>query len=117
MAQLRSVDEYIENSPIEVREKLKELRKIIKSTVPKAEEKISYGMPYYGYRGRLAYFALFKTHIGLYVMPPVVEEFKSELKDYKTAVSTIQFPLDKKLPVELIKKLIKARVKKNEEAT
>ncbi len=71
-------------------------------------------MPYYSYKGRLAYFALFKGHIGLYLPPPVIAEHKSELEDYETAMATVRFPLDKKLPVVLIKKLVKARMKKNE---
>ncbi len=110
-----SVDEYIESALPAIRTKLKELRAIIKKTAPKAEEKISYGMPYYEYLGRLAYFAYAKNHVGLYVPPPVIENHKKDLGGYKTAKATVQFPLDKKLPVMLIKKLIKARMKINEE--
>ena len=110
----KTVDAYIEASPREARAKLVQLRKIIKATAPKAEERISYGMPYYGYKGRLVYFAAFKKHIGLYIPTPVIEEHKSELKDYETATATVRFPLHKKLPVALIKKLVKARIKKNE---
>ena len=115
MKRPKSVDAYIEAAPREVRAKLVQLRRIIKSVAPKAEEKISYGMPYYGYKGRLAYFRLSKSHIGLYIPTPVIEEHKSELKDYETAKATVRFPLDKKLPISLIKKLVKARVRKNEE--
>ena len=85
---------------------------IIKSAAPKAEERISYGMPYYRYKGRLVYFRLSRAHIGLYVPTPVIEEHKSELKDYETAKATVRFPLEAKLPLALIKKLVKARVKK-----
>jgi uncharacterized protein YdhG (YjbR/CyaY superfamily) len=109
-----SVDEYIESAPPAIRTKLKELRTIIKKTAPKAEEKISYGMPYYGYFGRLVYFAYAKTHVGLYVPPPVIANHQKDLKNHKTAKATVQFPLDKKLPVALIKKLIKARMTLNE---
>ncbi len=112
----KSVDEYIAHAPKEKQDKLRELRKVIKESAPKAEEKISYGMPYYGYKGRLAYFAYAKAHIGLYLTPPILEEFKNELKEYGTSTATIRFPLDKKLPIALIKKLITARVKRNEEA-
>ncbi len=70
-------------------------------------------MPYYGYKGRLAYFSYFKNHIGLYLTPPIIEEFKKELKDYGTSTATIRFPHKEKLPVALIKKLIKARMKRN----
>ncbi|OGV97391.1 hypothetical protein A2W24_03560 [Microgenomates group bacterium RBG_16_45_19] len=80
-------------------------------------EKISYGMPYYGYKGRLAYFRLAKKHIGLYVPPPVIAEYEHELKGYQTAKATVRLPLDEPLPVALIKKLIKSRRDKNEESS
>ncbi len=115
MKKAKDVNEYIAKAPREVRGMLKEIRAIIKSAAPKAEERISYGMPFYAYKGRVAYFRHWKAHIGLYVPTPVIEEHKSELKNYVTAKATVRFPLDKKLPVALIKKLIKARVEKNEE--
>jgi len=114
MPKPKDVDAYIATAPKEVRRKLKEIRTVIRKAAPDAEERISYGMPYYGYKGRLAYFAAFKKHIGLYVPTPVIEEHKSELTDYETAKATIRFPLKKKLPLGLIKKLVKARMKKNE---
>ncbi len=116
MKPIKNVDEYITLAPKAVQGKLKEFRKIIQESAPNALEKISYGMPYYGYKGRLAYFAYFKKHIGLYISPPIVEEHKSKLRDYETAKATVRFPLNKKLPGALIKKLIKARIKKNDEA-
>ena len=111
-----NVDEYIAQAPKEAQEKLQELRAIIKSTAPDVEERISYGMPYYYYKGRLVYFQLWKKHIGLYVPTPVLEEHKSELKGYETTNATVRFPLDEKLPLDLIKKLVEARVSKNDEA-
>ena len=114
MRKPKSVDAYIAMAPKEVRNKLKELRAAIRGVAPAAEERISYGMPYYRYKGRLAYFAVFTKHIGLYVPPPVIEEHKRELTGYETAKATVRFPLDKKLPVVLIRKLIKAGMKKNE---
>ena len=111
----KDVDAYIAKAPKEVQSKLKELRTVIRKTAPTAVERISYGMPYYGYKGRLVYFGLAKGHIGLYIPTPVIEEHKSELKDYETTQATVRFPLDKKLPIALIKKLVKARMKKNEE--
>lgn len=111
----KSVATYIQAAPATTRGKLRQLRNIIKTTAPQAEEKLSYGMPYYGYKGRLAYFAHTRAHIGLYVPPPVIAEHKAELKSYGTSLATVRFPLDKPLPIALIKKLIKARVKKNEE--
>jgi uncharacterized protein YdhG (YjbR/CyaY superfamily) len=114
MMKVQNVDDYISQAPAEMRDKLKQLRQIIKTSAPKAEEKLSYGMPYYGYLGRLAYFAYAKNHIGLYLIPPLVEDHKNELEKYETAKSTIRFPLDQPLPVALIKKLVKIGVKNNE---
>ncbi len=116
MEKTKNVNEYVAKAPKKVRGKLKELRAIIKSAAPKAEERISYGMPYYAYQGRLAYFRHWKKHIGLYLPTPVIAEHKNELKDFETAKATVRFPLDKKLPVALIKKLIRARAAKNEAA-
>src|SRR5258708_3275067 len=113
MQAISDVDQYIANAPKDVQKKLKELRAAIKITAPKAEERISYGMPYYGYKGRLAYFAYAKTHIGLYLTPPILEDFKKELEPYSTSTATIRFPLSEELPINLIKKLLQARVKLN----
>ena len=114
MKRPKDVDAYIAAAPKEVQGKLKELRAVIRKTAPKAEERISYGMPYYAYEGRLAYFAVFKEHIGLYIPTPVIEEHKKELREYETSAATVRLPLDQKLPVALIRKLVRARVKKNE---
>jgi uncharacterized protein YdhG (YjbR/CyaY superfamily) len=110
----KTVDAYIAAAPKELQGKLKELRAIIREAAPSATEQISYGMPYYSYKGRLAYFSLSKAHIGLYIPTPVIDQHKAELKDYEAEKATIRFPLDKKLPTALIKKLVKARMKKNE---
>jgi uncharacterized protein YdhG (YjbR/CyaY superfamily) len=110
----KDVDEYIASAPKEVQAKLKELRAAIREAAPTAVERISYGMPYYDYKGRLVYFGLAKAHIGVYIPTPVLEEHRSELEDYETTQATLRIPLDKKLPIALIKKLVKARMKKNE---
>jgi uncharacterized protein YdhG (YjbR/CyaY superfamily) len=110
----KDVDEYIARTPKEAQDKLQKIRVAIREAAPTAVESISYGIPYYDYKGRLAWFGLAKAHIGFYVRPPVVEEHKNELADYETTKSTVRFPLDKKIPVPLIKKLVKARMKKNE---
>lgn len=112
----RDVTAYIAEAPKEIQSKLIELRRIIKTAAPKAEERISYGMPYYGYKGRLAYFRLSKNHIGLYIPTPIIEEHAKKLKNYKTSRATVRFPLDKKLPQALIRKLLKARLQKNEKS-
>ncbi|MEK6968543.1 MAG: DUF1801 domain-containing protein [Nanoarchaeota archaeon] len=110
----KNVEAYIASAPKETQGKLKELRAAIRQTAPNALEKISYGMPYYGYKGRLAYFAFAKAHIGLYITPPIIQEHNKDLEIYETAKATIRFPVDQKLPIALIKKLIKARMKINE---
>jgi uncharacterized protein YdhG (YjbR/CyaY superfamily) len=110
----RDVDEYISLAPIEVQDKLREIRAAIREAAPTAVESISYGIPYYDYKGRLAWFGLAKNHVGLYLRPPVIQEHMKELAGYETTKSTVRFPLDKKIPVTLVKKLVRARVKKNE---
>lgn len=116
MNPVKNVNDYIAQAPKEVQEKLQELRAVIKSTAPSAQERISYGMPYYDYKGRLVYFQLWKKHIGFYIPTPVLEEHTSELKGYETTKATVRFPLDEELPLDLIKKLVQARVRKNDEA-
>jgi uncharacterized protein YdhG (YjbR/CyaY superfamily) len=117
MKPIKSVDEYIANAPKDVQAKLKQLRAIIRQAAPSAAERISYGMPYYDYKGRLVYFSAARHHIGLYMPTPVIEEHKKELKHYGTSgKATLHFPHDEKLPVTLITKLVKARMKKNEVA-
>jgi uncharacterized protein YdhG (YjbR/CyaY superfamily) len=97
-----------------VQDKLREVRAAIKEAAPTAHESISYRMPYYEYKGRLAWFGLHKAHIGLYVRPPVIEEHEKELSGFVTTKSAVQLRLDRKIPVELIKNLVKAGMKKND---
>lgn len=116
MKHAKDVDEYIAFAPEDVQGKLKELRFVIRSVAPSAKEKISYGMPYYSYKGRLIYFGYAKHHVALYPMPPSIDGIKKELKKYQTGKATLRFQLDKELPIALIKKVIKAGIKRNEEA-
>jgi uncharacterized protein YdhG (YjbR/CyaY superfamily) len=110
----KNVDEYISAAPKDLQDKLREVRAAIMEVAPTAHESISYGMPYYNYKGRLAWFGLQKAHIGLYVRPPIIEEHKNELAGFVTTKSSVHLPLDRKIPVPLIKTLVKARMKKNE---
>jgi uncharacterized protein YdhG (YjbR/CyaY superfamily) len=111
----KDVDTYISEAPKNVQGKLKELRALIKEVAPNAVERISYGMPYYEYKGRLVYFAFAKSHIGLYgLSAPILQEYKKELLPFMAAKATIRLPLDSDLPIGLIKKLIKARMVFNE---
>jgi uncharacterized protein YdhG (YjbR/CyaY superfamily) len=113
MKHAESVDEYIQDAPAEVQPKLQLLRKTIKALVPTAEEQISYGMPFYDYKGRLVYFANQSKFIGLYIPPPIIDNHKKELEEYVTTKSAIHFPISEDLPLALIKKLVNARVKWN----
>ncbi len=109
-----TVDEYIAQAPVKMREKLNELRFFIKEIAPFAKERISYGMPFFEYKGRLVYFALSKNHIGLYIPPPIIEQHAEELKNYGTTKSAVHLPLGGELPKPLIEKLVTARMKWNE---
>ncbi len=108
-----SVDEYIAACPPEARERLATLRKVIRETVPEATEKISYGMPTFVLNGNLIHYAAHTHHIGIYPMPSGVEQFKDELSAYQTAKGSVQFPLDKPVPYDLIGKIVKFRVAEN----
>jgi uncharacterized protein YdhG (YjbR/CyaY superfamily) len=112
-AKFKSVDEYIASFPKEIQLKLKDLRAVVKESAPSAEESISYNMPYYSLNGRLLYFAAHEKHIGLYAMPSAIKKFKKELVKYETSTGTIQFPLNKPLPIELIKRIVAFREEEN----
>lgn len=113
MKTFKDIDSYITEQTVDVIERLEQIRQAIKTTAPKAEEVISYGMPAFKYHGMLVYFAAFKNHIGFYALPSGNEAFQKELSAYKQGKGSIQFPLDKPLPLSLIKKIVKDRVKEN----
>ena len=108
-----SIDEYIATFPEETQKILQELRETIKACAPDAQEKISYQMPTFDLEGNLVHFAAFKNHIGLYPTPSGTEAFKHELSIYQGAKGSIKFPIDKPLPMELIKEIVKFRVAEN----
>lgn len=108
-----TIDEYILQFSPEVRNKLSKLRKVIKEAAPEAEEKISYRMPAFAQNGILVYFAAFKDHIGFFPTSSGVAKFKDELSGYKGGKGSVQFPLDKPLPFELISRIVKFRVAEN----
>ena len=110
---VNSVDMYISGFQKEIQIRLELIRATIKKAAPKAEEGFSYQMPAYTYKGKLAWFAGYKNHIGFYPMPDVLKEFKKEISVYKNAKGSVQFPLDKSLPVSLVSKIVKYRVKQN----
>jgi uncharacterized protein YdhG (YjbR/CyaY superfamily) len=108
-----NIDEYIANFPVHVQVKLEELRAVIKKTVPEAEEKISYQMPAFMFKGILVYFAAYSKHIGFYPTPSGIEKFKEELAGFKSSKGAIQFAIDKPLPVDLITRIVMFRLKEN----
>ena len=112
-----NVDEYIAGFPKETQKLLKQLRTTIMKAVPEAKEVISYQMPAYNFYGKLVYFAGYEKHIGFYPTPSGIEKFKKDLADYSTSKGTVQFPLDKPLPIELITKITIFRAKENVQAS
>jgi uncharacterized protein YdhG (YjbR/CyaY superfamily) len=110
-----TIDEYIIQFPKEIRAILEELRQTIKNAAPEAEEKISYQMPCFTLKGNLVYFAVFKNHIGFYPTGSGIEKFKNELTGFKFSKGAIQFPLNELLPLDLVTRIVKFRVKDNME--
>lgn len=109
----KSIDEYIGNFPKDVREILEKLRITIREAAPEAEEAISYRMPTFRLNGNLVHFAAHKNHIGFYPTPSGIEEFKKELSVYEGAKGSVQFPIDKPLPLDLVDKIVRYRVAEN----
>lgn len=114
----KDIDQYISGFPKEVQALLQQVRGTIKKAAPGAEERISYGIPAFNLNNRyLIYFAGFKNHISVYPAPRQSEEFKEKLAGYKGGKGTVQFPLDKPLPLGLITQIVKFKVKENKEKT
>ena len=109
------IDQYISTFPIETQMLMEKLREIIKKAAPKAEEVISYKMPAFKQNGVLVYFAGYKNHIGFYPTGSGIRAFQEEIAGYKNSKGAVQFPLDKPLPVGLITKMVKYRVKEDQE--
>jgi uncharacterized protein YdhG (YjbR/CyaY superfamily) len=109
----KTIDEYINTFPEDVRRILNELRQTIKEVAPEAEETINYQIPTFTLNGNLVHFAAFENHIGFYPTPSGMEAFKKELSSYKGAKGSVQFPIDQPLPLPLIRKIVKYRVKEN----
>lgn len=110
---LKDVDQYIALQPELVKPLLEKMRRTIKTAAPNAEEVISYQMPAYKYQGILVYFAACKNHIGFYPTGSGIEAFKKELTGYEGSKGAVKFPYGKPLPLGLIAKIVKFRVKLN----
>jgi uncharacterized protein YdhG (YjbR/CyaY superfamily) len=111
MSKPTTISAYIKSAPKEAQPKLREIYICIKSAVPDANESLKWGMPAFSYKRILVTFAGFKHHIGLYPTPSAVKKFEKNLTKYKTAKGSIQFPLEKPLPILLIKKIVRFRIK------
>lgn len=102
----QKINKYIDKQPLVQKEILIKIRNLIKKIIPKAEEKMSYGVPAFSLNNKQILYAAFKNHVGIYPEPEIIEKFEEELKDFETAKGTIKFSLDKSIPYDLIKKIV-----------
>ncbi|HKP35576.1 MAG TPA: DUF1801 domain-containing protein [Pyrinomonadaceae bacterium] len=110
---VETIDEYIAEFPKEIQTILTKIRLTVRKAAPQAAEAIKYGIPTYVLNGNLLHFAAYKNHIGLYPTSKAIVKFKKELSPYAGAKGTVRFPLDKPIPLGLISKIVKSRVKDN----
>jgi uncharacterized protein YdhG (YjbR/CyaY superfamily) len=113
--QFKTIDEYINEFPEDVRSILNELRQTIRDAAPEAQETINYQIPTFTLNGNLVHFAAFPNHIGFYPTPSGMEAFKKELSGYKGAKGSVQFPIHEPLPLPLIRRIVEYRVQENRE--
>jgi len=107
------IDSYIADFPEDIQKRLEQVRATIKKAAPQAEEAIKYAIPTFVLNGNLVHFAAFKNHIGFYPAPTGMAAFKKDLAPYKQGKGSVQFPLDKPMPLPLITKIVKMRVQEN----
>lgn len=112
-----TIDEYIRTFPKSIQDILQELRRTIRKAAPEAEEAISYQIPTFRLNGNLVHFAAFKTHIGFFPTSSGIRAFKKELSGYELSKGTVRFPMDKPLPLSLVSKIVKFRLKENSAKT
>jgi uncharacterized protein YdhG (YjbR/CyaY superfamily) len=106
-----TVDEYINSFPLEVQQRLKQLRATIRENAPGAAETIAYQMPAYKFKSKpLVYFGAYQSHIGFYATPIGHSEFADELSQYKQGKGSVQFPMDKPMPLDLIARMVRFRM-------
>jgi uncharacterized protein YdhG (YjbR/CyaY superfamily) len=111
----KNIDEYIQTFPEQVQIILEKMRQTIRKAAPEAEEAISYRIPTFKLSGNLVHFAAFKKHIGFYPTTSGIEAFKKELSRFKGSRGTAQFPLDRPIPYDLVRKITVFRRKENRE--
>lgn len=108
-----TIDDYIDAFPDDVQAKLHRIRNTIRKAAPAAREGISYGIPTFKFHGNLVHFAGYDNHIGFYPAASGINAFKKELTGYATSKGTVRLPLDEPLPLALIRKIVKFRMKDN----
>lgn len=113
MKAYKTIDQYISTFPKEVQVILESMRKTIQKAAPKAQEAISYGIPTFKLNGNLVHFGGFKKHVSFFPASSGVSKFENDLSKYKTSKGTIRFLLDEKIPLSMISKIVKFRVKEN----
>ncbi|HEX6288890.1 MAG TPA: DUF1801 domain-containing protein [Herpetosiphonaceae bacterium] len=109
----KTIDEYIAGFPEDVQAILEKIRMTIRQAAPEAQATIKYQMPTFTLNGNLVHFGAFKNHIGFYPVPTGIEAFKDELSVYEGGKGSVQFPLDKPIPFDLISRIVQFRVKEN----
>lgn len=109
----KNFDAYAAHFPKATQQLLRQMRQTIRKAAPKAREKISYGMPAFALEGNLVYFAAYKRHIGFYPGTAAIAAFKKQLSEYKGAKGSVQFPLHQPLPLAVVARIVKFRVKQN----
>lgn len=109
----KDIDAYIASFPQDVQAMLETIRTTVRQAAPDAQETIKYLMPTFTLNGNLVHFAAFKNHIGFYPAPTGIEQFKDELARYKGAKGSVQFSLDKPMPLDLIRRIVEYRVAEN----
>ncbi len=110
---ITTIDEYISSFPEATQKLLKQMRSTIHKAAPQATEAIAYGLATFKLNGNLVHFGGYKTHIGFYPAPRGIEAFKKETAQYQGGKGTLQFPLDKPLPLDLVTKIVKYRLEEN----
>ena len=109
-----TINEYIASFPEDIQKVLEQVRETISQAAPEAGETINYGIPTFTLNGNLVHFAAFKNHIGFYATPTGHEAFAEELSNYKQGKGSVQFPLNKPMPLELITSIVQFRVKEQQ---
>jgi uncharacterized protein YdhG (YjbR/CyaY superfamily) len=116
MTKFKTVDEYLSGLPKPARDAVASIRQAIRQAAPQADEVISYNIPSYKWNGMLVWYAAFKNHIGFYPKASGIAAFKDKLTPYKTSKGAVQFPIDKPIPLSLVKQIVKFRMEENSRA-